>query len=103
MVKSWKSFLSIKYYFNLLVVYCMLQCTFSAAIESKMVKEETCDGGFLWRCIECGHSSKRRDNIRTHIESKHIVSDGFNCTYCGRFFSNKHSMQTHVSKYHRNL
>ena len=46
MVKSWKSFLSIKYYFNLLVVYCMLQCTFSAAIESKMVKEETCDGGF---------------------------------------------------------
>ena len=82
---------------------CLLYCTFLAAIESKMVKEEISDAGFLWRCIECGHSSKRRDNIRTHIESKHIVSDGFNCTFCGNFFSNKKSLQTHISKYHRNL
>jgi len=74
-----------------------------AAIQSKMVKEETSDGGFLWRCIECGHSSKRKDNVGSHIESKHIVSDGFNCSHCGKFFSNKNSLHTHISRYHRNL
>ena len=68
-----------------------------------MIKEETVDVGVLWRCIECGHSSKRKDNLAIHIESKHIATDGFNCEYCGKFCPSKNALQSHVSRYHRTL
>merc|ERR1712098_171913 len=47
-----------------------------AIIQSKMYKEESVEGGLLWRCIECGHSNKRKQAVEKHIEAKHIVSDG---------------------------
>ena len=74
---------------------------FSAAIHSKMIREEYAEGGFLWRCIECGHSNIKKQAVEKHIERKHIESDGFNCQHCGKFCPNKNSLQVHISRHHR--
>merc|ERR1712029_1179459 len=43
-----------------------------ALIRSKMEKESDGFGGFLWRCLDCGHTSKRTPDLSKHIEAKHI-------------------------------
>ena len=65
-----------------------------------MFKEEN-EGGFVWRCIECGHSSKRKDAVAKHVESKHIDSGGITCKFCGKFCPNSNSLQAHISRNHR--
>ena len=74
---------------------------FSAIIQSKMIKEEKDDGGVLWRCLECGHSSKWKHNVVNHIDSLHLENDGFNCQFCGKFCRSKNGLQIHVTRYHR--
>ena len=66
-----------------------------------MYKEDNVEGGYLWRCIECGHSNKRKQAVEKHIEANHIQSDGFNCEHCGKFCPNKNYLQVHISRNHR--
>ena len=84
-----------------LIVDDALKFAFSAVIQSKMFREENVESGVLWCCIECGYSSKRKDHVGNHIESKHIVSGCINCEYCGKFCPNRNSLQIHTSRYHR--
>ena len=63
---------------------------------------ENVSGGFWWRCIECGHSSRSKTDVAKHVEAKHIESSGFHCSYCSKFCPSRNALQAHVSRYHRN-
>ena len=79
----------------------VLRNIFLAVIQTKLIREENEEGGLLWRCIECGHSNNRKQDVERHIERKHVDSQGFNCYHCGKFCPNKNSLQVHISRHHR--
>jgi len=54
-----------------------------------------------WCCLECGYSSKIKTNLRMHVESKHIVSNGFNCPECQLFCPNRQSLKNHIDRKHK--
>jgi len=72
-----------------------------ALIKSKMLKESDGFGGFLWRCLDCGHTSKRTTDLTKHIEAKHIESGGYDCSLCGKHCPSKNSLTAHMSRQHR--
>jgi len=53
-----------------------------------------------WCCSECGYSSKIKTNLKMHVESKHIVSAGFNCEVCQFFCPNRQSLKNHFDRKH---
>ena len=65
-------------------------------INGQMVK----DGG-LYICQVCGYSSNKSSNCQSHIESKHVVSSGFNCNICGLFCPNRKSLKNHKDRHHK--
>jgi len=54
-----------------------------------------------WQCLECGFISKST-NVSYHIESKHIISAGYNCSVCSRFCRTRNALSTHMSLKHKN-
>ena len=86
------------YYLNILFG---LKNVISAAIQSKMFKDENVEGGFMWRCVDCSYSSRNKAHVANHVEAKHIQSQGFNCEYCGKFCPNRNSLHVHISRNHR--
>ena len=75
----------------------------SALLDSMMTKGVDASGVVLWQCSACDHSSKRKQDLGKHIESKHLLSSGFNCDHCGRYCPNSNALQVHVSRNHRNV
>ena len=69
-------------------------------IESKMVKEITEEGGSLWRCQVCDYVTKQKGALFEHVESKHTLSDGYNCHVCGKFCPTRNALRSHVSRQH---
>lgn len=66
-----------------------------------MIKEDNVSGGFWWRCLDCGHISRSKNDVAKHVEAKHIESEGFSCYYCGKFCPSKNALQSHISRMHR--
>ena len=58
--------------------------------------------GNLFVCLECGKTAGTRQNIRNHVESKHVVSPGYVCNICNKFCQTKNALALHRSRYHRN-
>ena len=51
-------------------------------------------------CNQCGKEG-RWENIKTHIESKHIVSDiSHPCDICGKVSRSRHGLRLHKAKQH---
>ena len=73
---------------------------FSAIVQSKMVREVSETGEIVFRCVECGHRSKRSSDLSKHIEAKH-VEGGYNCMYCDKFCPSLNALRTHISRSHR--
>ena len=67
-----------------------------------VMKQENENGLIMWACTVCGHATKQRYHLTTHIEAKHIQSDGFPCMHCNKLCPSKNALGTHVSRYHRN-
>ena len=55
----------------------------------------------LWQCLDCGHSSRSKSDCSKHIEAKHIVTSGYDCSYCGSHYPSKNALKSHVSRKHR--
>jgi len=67
-------------------------------IESMMKKV---DGS--WTCSQCGKTlgfSGCKNDMRKHIESKHLEGITHPCSYCGKTFRIKQYLQQHISKMH---
>ena len=66
-----------------------------AAVLQMIVKAQ---GGFS--CSECGAFFNKKQNLRTHIESKHIESPGISCNLCGSVSKTRDSLRKHVRRIH---
>lgn len=66
-----------------------------AAVLQMIVKSQ---GGFS--CSECGAFFNKKQNLRTHIESKHIESAGVSCHLCGSVSKTRDSLRKHVRRIH---
>merc|ERR1712029_1213018 len=58
-------------------------------IKSKMFRSE--DGTF--GCCECDYSTKYNTTMQNHIESKHLSTSGFHCSYCQKFCPTRNSLK----------
>lgn len=54
-----------------------------------------------WMCHRCDYSTRARQGLVNHIESRHIESQGVQCKYCPRVCPTRHAMQMHVSRQHQ--
>jgi len=54
-----------------------------------------------WQCSECNYSSKKISHVQTHVEAKHINTEGFSCPICSKFCNTRNSLMIHKSRYHR--
>lgn len=70
-------------------------------ILSKMVKLKEV-GGSVWNCTDCSYSSKNKSNVYEHIESRHVVSYGYNCQLCQRSCPSRNAFRIHNIRYHSN-
>ena len=56
------------------------------------------DGTF--KCAECDYSSKFLHCLKIHIESKHIISNGFSCPECGKHVPTRNALRVHQKRNH---
>ena len=61
-----------------------------AEIKAKMTKE-----GRTWYCTDCDYSSNHNGHVYEHIESKHVIHDGYVCQYCQKVLKTKASAGRH--------
>jgi len=54
-----------------------------------------------WQCTECDYSSKKISHVQTHVEAKHLNTQGFSCPICSKFCNTRNSLMIHKSRYHR--
>eukprot|EP00092_Neocalanus_flemingeri_P003532 GFUD01003788.1.p1 GENE.GFUD01003788.1~~GFUD01003788.1.p1 ORF type:complete len:106 (+),score=10.87 GFUD01003788.1:71-388(+) len=54
-----------------------------------------------WVCMTCGFLSKKKSNCASHVESKHVLSEGFSCPYCALFCPNRKSLRNHTDRHHK--
>ena len=64
--------------------------------------ERTIDGSWKCNSDDCGYTSKFKNNVRSHVESKHILSPGFNCQICSQFCKDRKSLRNHIYFQHKN-
>jgi len=58
-------------------------------------------GVSLWQCLDCGHCSRSKSDCSKHVEAKHIVTSGYDCSFCGSHYPSKNALKSHVSRKHR--
>ena len=56
--------------------------------------------GTMWECIVCGKSSKYKNDITRHIESKHISSPGIKCDNCDKVSPTREALRQHNKLVH---
>ena len=69
-------------------------------IES-MINKEGSGASVLFICTQCNYSSKHKTNLKEHVESKHIQSQGFTCNLCAKFCPNRKSLRNHIYSKHK--
>lgn len=56
----------------------------------------------MYKCTLCPKSYKTDDNLKKHVDSKHLGLKPFECTICDKKFTQKGSLTTHLKKKHSN-
>ena len=56
-----------------------------------------------FKCIMCGHTSSRKDNMESHIKTKHFKIRGYKCSICGFAATRTRYLQIHMKKAHGNI
>jgi len=75
-----------------------LQLMISARLQRT---QDEASGASLWQCLDCGHSSRSKSDCSKHIEAKHIVTSGYDCSFCGCHYPSRNALKSHVSRKHR--
>jgi len=57
----------------------------------------------FWRCKICGQTTKWNDNLRNHIERKHIEGMSHPCHICQKIFTNRPNLRDHIGMIHSEL
>ena len=66
-------------------------------IEDNMQKDST----GTWFCLQCSFSSRKSSNVRTHVESKHVKSGGFQCLVCSYICPTREAFRKHMTRMHK--
>jgi len=69
-----------------------------ALVESKVIKESA-EGGSVWRCADCTYTSQYLTNLRGHIETHHVTSQGHFCPICSKFCPTKNALRMHTRRH----
>ena len=59
------------------------------------------DPSGTWFCLQCSFSSRKSSNVRTHIESKHVNSGGFQCLVCSYICPTREALRKHMTSMHK--
>ena len=59
------------------------------------------DASGLWFCLQCDFNSSRRGNVQSHVEAKHVISEGVSCGECGTICPTRKALSMHVYRNHR--
>ena len=78
---------------SLSLCHCIV--LFAAQIEAMMTHLV---GGAGYQCLECGYQSKVSNNVKRHIDAKHIVSTGYSCPQCSEVLRNKVALNNHLAR-----
>ena len=65
--------------------------------------ERVNDGVNSWKCTLCGKINKEptKQNMRTHIETRHIEGLSFPCSQCDFVCKSNNAFYKHISRHHR--
>ena len=69
-------------------------------VDQHLVRDE--DGS--WRCLLCGKSvngRSSRQQLRNHVEGRHLEGISIPCNLCGKTFRSRNSLKNHLSIYHK--
>ena len=53
-----------------------------------------------WQCLMCEHSSQEKNNVKRHIEAKHVILPPLLCSVCNRKAKTSHAMRMHMKSVH---
>ena len=59
------------------------------------------DASGLWFCLQCDFNSSKRCNVQSHVEAKHVISEGVPCGVCGTICPTRKALSMHYSRKHR--
>ena len=48
-----------------------------------------------WQCTVCSYQSPKKCNVTEHVEAKHVVHPGYECSACHRVYPHKQSFRSH--------
>jgi len=55
----------------------------------------------VWQFHRCEYTTKARQGMVNHIESRHVESSGVACHFCPKVCPTRHAMQMHVLRQHQ--
>ena len=53
-----------------------------------------------WSCLICEHRSQEKNNVKRHIEARHVILPPLHCLVCNRKSKTSHSMRMHMKSAH---
>ena len=53
-----------------------------------------------FECSDCDYKTKHLHCLKIHIESKHIISDGFQCQLCEKLCPTRNALRAHQKRHH---
>ena len=65
---------------------------------NKLMKRD----GTNYICLKCGKTSIHKNNLKNHIEAKHLITEGFNCQFCNGWFKTQDSFRKHIRRHEKN-
>ena len=61
------------------------------------------DASGLWFCLQCNFSSNKKGNVQSHVEAKHVITQGVSCDVCGTICPTRKALSMHNFRKHRVL
>lgn len=90
--------------FNCLEAGGVIFKTFVSEIENvveSFMRKAGSELGSVWHCTQCGKTSKKKSNIKEHVEAIHIQGLQIECPTCQRIFKSRASLRIHNLNVHR--
>lgn len=73
-----------------------------AEVSKKMLPVTDHSGHRVWQCTECDYRVKNSNDLRKHVERKHLMCEVV-CDLCNESFNCRYRLQQHNRKFHSEL
>ena len=66
-------------------------------VAEHMVKStDPSQGKAMWSCIDCGKTSRLKNDMSKHVEAQHIIHPGLMCEFCEKVLKTRDTLKTHM-------